>query len=302
MSEHLIELQLKNSEGENVIAFVTAKDAERVVNDPYYAQLVANTVLGRVTQIPPETCISQSQVARSDITSNEEEEEEEINELDSTKESGAKWNSAATLLLLHEYSEKESLFKSGKKAHKFYWEEIAKVMRSKGYTFSWGQVSSKMDSLKRRYKKIKDAAKQSGNGRIPNWEFYESWKRFSDNALGVPLSTASSSGLSDNIDPDFSSLSETASDKASYTSENDKKKKTRGEQLVDAVYSKVKRDRDERHLEKLELHKLSEEKKEVRHKEKMAMKAQFLQVLKASLKVTDTVAQGTMDCDAENSQ
>lgn len=50
-------------------------------------------------------------------------------------------------------------------------------MQSKGYSFSWGQVSSKMDSLKRRYKKIKDASKQSGNGRMPKWEFYEVSKR-----------------------------------------------------------------------------------------------------------------------------
>lgn len=45
-------------------------------------------------------------------------------------------------------------------------------------------------------------------------------KIFGQRPWVVPLSTASSSGLSDNIDPDFSSLSETASDKASYTSEN----------------------------------------------------------------------------------
>ena len=32
MSESMIELQLENSEGENVIAFVTAEDAARIVN------------------------------------------------------------------------------------------------------------------------------------------------------------------------------------------------------------------------------------------------------------------------------
>ncbi|XP_071630742.1 uncharacterized protein [Temnothorax longispinosus] len=201
MAESMIELHLQSSEGENVIVFVTAEDAARVVNDPKFAKRVANAALRRTHDT------FQTQVVSDNISEDEERQEEETGEMMNQPKKyfilflvllgGAKWNSAATLLLLHEYSEKESLFKSGKRTHRFYWEEIAKIMRSKGYTFSWGQISSKMDSLKRRYKKIKDASKQSGNGRIPNWEFYETMEKiFGQRPWVTPLSTASSSGPS----------------------------------------------------------------------------------------------------------
>ncbi|KMQ86116.1 hypothetical protein RF55_15000 [Lasius niger] len=266
MSKRLIELHLQSSEGENAIVFVSAKDAQRVVNDPKYAKRIANAALGEVTHVPSDTF--QSQVASSDnITSNNEEEEEmeADDELESTKEGGTKWSSAATLLLLHEYSEKENLFKSGKRAHRFYWEEIAKVMRSKGYTFSWGQIMEKI---------------------------------FGQRPWVAPLSTP----LNNTETPD--SPSSLASDTASYTSQGDKKKKSRAEELVDVIYSKIKSDREEHHLKKLEakkkLHRLSKERKEVQHKEKMAMRAQFLQLLNARLKVIDAAAGTTMNYNQDS--
>ncbi|XP_071637555.1 uncharacterized protein [Temnothorax longispinosus] len=267
--------------------------------DPKFAKRVANAALRRTHDT------FQTQVVSDNLSEDEERQEEETEGDDeSTKEGGAKWNSAATLLLLHEYSEKESLFKSGKRAHRFYWEEIDKIMRSKGYTFSWGQISSKMDSLKRRYKKIKDASKQSGNGRIPNWEFYETMEKiFGQRPWVTPLSTASSSGPSNDTSD---SVSSSVLDTASCTSQGDKKKKSRAEELADAIYSKIKSDREEHYLKKLEakekLHRQSEERKEIRHKEKMAMRTQFLQLLDARLKVIDAAEKTTMDCDIENTQ
>lgn len=52
---------------------------------------------------------------------------------------------------------------------------------------------------------------------------------------------------------------------------------------------------------KKELHRLSEEKKEARHKEKMAIRIQFLQLLNARLNIIDAAAQATTsDCNINN--
>jgi len=83
-------------------------------------------------------------------------------------------------------------------------------------------------------------------------------------------------------------------------------KKSRTEELADVIYSKIKSDREEHHFKKLEtkmkLHRLSKERKEIRHKEKMARRTQFLQLLDARLKVINAAAKTTMDCDIENTQ
>jgi len=54
---------------------------------------------------------------------------------------------------------------------------------------------------------------------------------------------------------------------------------------------------------KKELHILSEKRKEARHKENMAIRAQFLQLLDARLKTIDATAQkAIMDCDIKSTQ
>lgn len=146
-------------------------------------------------------------------------------------------------------------------------------------------------------------------------------KLFGQRPWMVPLSTASSSGLSNNNESDssfssdissFSSISQGIEsicqlqifvklyvmDVNLYCFCFTEKKKSRAEQLADAIYGKLKRDREERHLQKLEakkeLHRLSEEKKEMRHKEKMTMRMEFIHFLNARmLKTDDTEAPET---------
>ncbi|XP_071639364.1 uncharacterized protein [Temnothorax longispinosus] len=71
MAESMIELHLQSSEGENVIVFVTAEDAARVVNDPKFAKRVANAALRRTHDT------FQTQVVSDNISEDEERQEDE---------------------------------------------------------------------------------------------------------------------------------------------------------------------------------------------------------------------------------
>jgi len=70
---------------------------------------------------------------------------------------------------------KEQLFLSGKPPKKC-WEELSKGMAQHKYKVTASQCASKLASLKRTYKNIKDHNSRSGNKKR-NWQFYEvRWK------------------------------------------------------------------------------------------------------------------------------
>lgn len=75
-----------------------------------------------------------------------------------------------TLLFISLYKKKEQ-FLSGKPPKKC-WEELSKEMAQYKYKVTASQCASKLASLKRTYKNIKDHNSRSGNKRR-NWQFYE---------------------------------------------------------------------------------------------------------------------------------
>jgi len=66
----------------------------------------------------------------------------------------------------------EKKFTDGKISHKKCWEQIARVMKDKGYNVTGSQRSSKLRNLKKTYKSIKDNNAKSGNER-QTWHHYE---------------------------------------------------------------------------------------------------------------------------------
>lgn len=67
--------------------------------------------------------------------------------------------------------QKKEQFLSGKPPKKC-WEELSKEMAQYKYKVTASQCASKLASLKRTYKNIKDHNSRSGNKRR-NWQFYE---------------------------------------------------------------------------------------------------------------------------------
>ncbi|XP_077262561.1 uncharacterized protein LOC143897628 [Temnothorax americanus] len=57
-------------------------------------------------------------------------------------------------------------------SHKKVWEQIAQVMNSKGYTVTGRQCTTRVNTMKRTYKAVRDHNRQSGNNKRP-WKYFE---------------------------------------------------------------------------------------------------------------------------------
>lgn len=66
----------------------------------------------------------------------------------------------------------EEKFNRGKQPQKKIWEAIAEKLKEEGYNVTGPQCASKMRSLKKTYKSIKDHNSQSGNDKR-SWPFFE---------------------------------------------------------------------------------------------------------------------------------
>lgn len=84
------------------------------------------------------------------------------------------WPPKCVHLLLQKYEEQMSEFSSGIKRHAKIWESIASDMNKVDamITVSGTQCQSKMNSLKKMYKKVIDHNNISGNDR-KSWQFFE---------------------------------------------------------------------------------------------------------------------------------
>lgn len=84
------------------------------------------------------------------------------------------WPSQMVFLLLEKYEEREEEFKSGKKRHQKIWELIAADMQKVNpkCTMTGQQCQSKLNGLKKTYKKILDHNSVSGNDRR-TWTYFE---------------------------------------------------------------------------------------------------------------------------------
>lgn len=84
------------------------------------------------------------------------------------------WPSKCVYLLLDKYEEWENKFTKGTIRHNKIWESIAEDMRKMNaeYTMTGPQCQSKLNGLKKTYKKILDHNSVSGNER-KTWSYFE---------------------------------------------------------------------------------------------------------------------------------
>lgn len=84
------------------------------------------------------------------------------------------WPSQLVFLLLEKYEGREEEFKSGKTRHHKIWESIAADIQkvNSKYTLTSQQCQSKLNGLKKTYKKIIDHNSVSGNDR-KTWTYFE---------------------------------------------------------------------------------------------------------------------------------
>lgn len=93
----------------------------------------------------------------------DKEDENDGSMCNTTPQNKHTWTEAETLMLLSLYKDYDDCVSKGKLTYRKLWSNISAKMRLKGYEFTPPQISSKMDSLKRSYKCIKDHNAQSGN-------------------------------------------------------------------------------------------------------------------------------------------
>ncbi|XP_077258580.1 uncharacterized protein LOC143895385 isoform X1 [Temnothorax americanus] len=104
------------------------------------------------------------------------------------------WSHEAILLLLEEYRQQEQDMYLGKVRHKKIWEQIAQILTKKGYMVSGRQCCTRVNTMKRTYKSVKDFNKKSGNGRR-EWKYLDLMESLlEDKPYMEPLSTLSSTG------------------------------------------------------------------------------------------------------------
>ncbi|XP_029662397.1 uncharacterized protein LOC115235014 [Formica exsecta] len=107
---------------------------------------------------------------------------------------GFRWPHAAIMLLLEEYRQREENMSSGKITHKKAWDQIAEVMNANGYFVTGKQCTTRINTMKRTYKAVKDHNGKSGNNKR-TWQYFEVMERFlGEKPYMAPLSTVSSTG------------------------------------------------------------------------------------------------------------
>ncbi|XP_031328255.1 uncharacterized protein LOC116159424 [Photinus pyralis] len=173
-----------------------------------------------------------------------------------------RWSFEGVTLLLNLYGEKQDVLVKGKVKQKAFWNSIAELMAKHGYTYTASQCKTKLATLKRQYKKVKDHNKVSGNDR-KDWPYLEAMDEiFSSQPWLVPVSLASSSSASVNSAASSSSTSTsiTPSTSATCAIANKNSPKTEGKKkqspkknrkLVD-ILNKLREDKEKHHKERME--------------------------------------------------
>ncbi|XP_024880802.1 uncharacterized protein LOC112460385 isoform X1 [Temnothorax curvispinosus] len=173
-----------------------------------------------------------------------------------------RWSHEAIMLLLEEYRSRESSMSSGKISQKKVWNEIAAIMNSKGYDVSSRQCMTRINTMKRTYKTIKDHNLRSGNNKR-TWKYYDAMESFLGKKRYMsPLTLISSTGKSS-----FErSKSPSPCSSSSSTCQSDSKV-SRKRKAAD-VMEKITENR-----------RMTEEGKDRRHKERMEMQKKFMEKL-----------------------
>jgi len=73
------------------------------------------------------------------------------------------WSRESTLLMLSAYAKRQTLIETGRLKKKKAFEEISTVLSQKQYHFTGEQCATRLKTLIRGYKQVKDHNKKSGN-------------------------------------------------------------------------------------------------------------------------------------------
>lgn len=83
-----------------------------------------------------------------------------------------RWSHDSVILLLSIYEEKQHSLIKGKVRQNVFWNRIANLMNEKDYAVNGPQCRTKLATLRRQYKKVKDHNKCSGNDR-KDWPYLD---------------------------------------------------------------------------------------------------------------------------------
>lgn len=152
-----------------------------------------------------------------------------------------RWSHECVLAFLTLYEDKQYLLHKGKISKKKFFDTISEEMKSKGFDVTGNQCKTKVESLKRQYKSIKDHNNKSGNDRR-DWRYLERLDElFGKKPWIKPISTASSSETT---------TSEQGDIKSSSSSPTTKLINTKNRRLVDLL-GKMKESKEKQHEEKM---------------------------------------------------
>ena len=208
------------------------------------------------------------------------------------------WSRAEVVQLLEIYGQKRESFKDPKIKNKIIWDEIARIMKSKGFHECNAKAcETKFKNLKRSYMTCIDHNNKSGNNPMRKCVYFDEMHIFHDDDTVRPVALFSSRkgsqkrshspsvDLDSPVDVDScESTSETgASDRLSDLEENKVTKKKRkvanqkeNTQDLVSLFKEFTHAREESEKEKLK-------KIEEMHNEKMAFMGRFLQAFEKSL-------------------
>ncbi|XP_067214548.1 uncharacterized protein [Linepithema humile] len=136
---------------------LSPEDARRVAVDITFATSILNaSIMGKnITEKNEITSEDLNENTQSDAMS--EASDVHIQSTDISEESSLyRWPEASVLLLLRTYEEMEEKLNTGKLSHKKCWELIAQILKKNGCNVTGPQCASKLRSLKKTYKSIKD--------------------------------------------------------------------------------------------------------------------------------------------------
>ncbi|XP_039305619.1 uncharacterized protein LOC120357880 [Solenopsis invicta] len=109
----------------------------------------------------------------------------------SGREGMTNWTQEQTLLLINIYREEYLKIGNGKMLLRKLWQLVADKMRENGYNIPATKCATKMDTLKRQYKKVFDHNKQSGNNLMTYKYFDELDEIFRKQPWITPVAIAS---------------------------------------------------------------------------------------------------------------
>lgn len=189
------------------------------------------------------------------------------------------WTREATLLLIEEYKVRQSKIDNGRLSKKKAFEQIADELRLKGYAFSQEQCGSRMKTIYRAYKNVKDANAKSGRERktyIFEKELDELYKDKPNITPKFVESTASTTSTADEDqqDDELEQNVETLKRKPNSPPEEKGIKRARKSQVCE-VLSFI----ESQSVEHEKRREQNEIRKQKRHEEKVDLFKQFLSIM-----------------------